>query len=300
MNGKISNPAQIAYVRRYTLSAGKENGLKVIEVNNGKLRFLLNESKALDIMQLWHEGVNISFLSKNGFTAQNLPFLQRFEGGMLYTCGLDSIGSREGFELHGTLHNTPARVTTCTEDGNTLIVKANIATTSLFGKNLLLCRTIKTDILSDTLTLEDELINCSAKETEYCLLYHVNLGYPFLDKGVTIASDAENVIPRNAWAQKKLANRTVFSDCIEDEEECCYFLQHKTPEIQVKNEKLKKTFTLRYSNDTLPCFVQWNSATSGDYALGIEPCTSYLDDQFVYRTIGAQEKIKFTLQMRIS
>lgn len=47
---------QISYVRRYTLSEGKENGIKVVEVNNGVLRFLLNESKALDIMQLWHAG----------------------------------------------------------------------------------------------------------------------------------------------------------------------------------------------------------------------------------------------------
>ena len=52
MNGKISNLAQIAYVRRYTLNGGREDGLKVIEVSNGKLRFILNESKALDVMQM--------------------------------------------------------------------------------------------------------------------------------------------------------------------------------------------------------------------------------------------------------
>ena len=29
MNGKISNGMQVAYTRRYTLTDGKENGLKV-------------------------------------------------------------------------------------------------------------------------------------------------------------------------------------------------------------------------------------------------------------------------------
>ena len=67
MDGRISNLAQIAYVRRYTIDGGREDGLKVIEINNGVLRLTLNESKALDVMQLWHKGDNISFISKNGF-----------------------------------------------------------------------------------------------------------------------------------------------------------------------------------------------------------------------------------------
>ena len=111
MNEKISNLSQLAYVRRYMLADGNEAGLKIVEVNNGKLRFLLNESKALDLPQLWHEGTNISFVSKNGFTVRELSFVRRFEGGMLYTCGLDSVGGRDGYELHGTLHNTPVRIT---------------------------------------------------------------------------------------------------------------------------------------------------------------------------------------------
>lgn len=52
MNEKISNLSQLAYVRRYAISDGREAGLKIAEVNNGKLRFLLNESKALDMPQL--------------------------------------------------------------------------------------------------------------------------------------------------------------------------------------------------------------------------------------------------------
>ena len=38
-----------------------------------------------------------------------------------------------------------------------------------------------------------------------------------------------------------------------------------------KNEKLGKKLTVTYSGDTLPCFVEWNSAVSGDYAVGLEP-----------------------------
>lgn len=299
MNGKISNGMQVAYTRRYTLTEGKENGLKVIEVDNGCLRFILNESKALDIMQLWHEGKNISFVSKNGFTARELPFLRRFEGGMLYSCGLDSVGGREGFELHGNLHNTPAKVVECTCGEKEIVVRAEIEDTSLFGKNLLLLRTIKTEIGSDTLCVEDELINRGTKEEEYCLLYHINLGYPMLDEGVEIYSETEEVIPRTDWSAERIADRTVFTDCVDNEDERCYFIRNKVPCVQVTNRKLGKRFTLNYSADTLPCFVQWSSAASGDYALGVEPTTTFLDDRFEYKKLAVGNSVRFSIKMQI-
>ena len=137
MDGKISNFGQVASLRRYTLTEGREKGLDVLDCDNGKLRFLINVSKACDVMQLYHEGQNVSFVSKNGFTKRETNFLNRFEGGMLYTCGLDSVGGREGYELHGTLHNTPAEIVhaVCNEDGIT--VEALIRDTALFGKNSL-------------------------------------------------------------------------------------------------------------------------------------------------------------------
>ena len=85
-NGKISNLAQVASLRRYRLAGGKEDGLEVIDCDNGRLRFLLNVSKALDVMQVYHEGQNISFISKNGFSRREIPFLSRFEGNMVGIC----------------------------------------------------------------------------------------------------------------------------------------------------------------------------------------------------------------------
>ena len=74
MQGKISNRMQVCSLVRYTVTDGTMLGLRVIECDNGKLRFLLNESKALDVMQLFHEGENLSFVSKNGFSLRQIPF----------------------------------------------------------------------------------------------------------------------------------------------------------------------------------------------------------------------------------
>ena len=300
MDGRISNFQQVASIRRYTLSEGREKGLDILDCDNGKIRFLLNVSKACDIMQLYHEGQNISFISKNGFTKRETPFLRRFEGGMLYTCGLDSVGGRDGFELHGTLHNIPAEIIRAECNENGITVEAIIRDTALFGKNLVLKRKIFTAIGGDSVTLEDTLVNEGYKTEEYCLLYHINVGYPMLDDGVKVIADVESYTPRTAWAKQNEATMYEMNASTPNQDETCYFLNLKKPEITLVNEKNGKEFTVSYSGDTLPCFVEWKSMASGDYALGLEPCTTELDDCFAYKTIEVGEEIKFFVKILIT
>ena len=61
-----------------------------------------------------------------------------------------------------------------------------------------------------------------------------------------------------------------------------------------------KTLTVSYSGDTLPHFVEWKSMASGDYAVGLEPCTTELDDRFAYQTVKAQEQISFSATITVS
>ena len=299
MDGKISNFQQIASIRRYTLTEGREKGLDVLDCDNGKIRFLLNVSKACDIMQLYHEGQNMSFVSKNGFTKRETPFLNRFEGGMLYTCGLDSVGGREGYELHGTLHNIPAEIIRAQCDESGIIVEAIIRDTALFGKNLVLKRKIYATVGGNSVTIEDTLVNEGYKDEEYCLLYHINVGYPMLDNGAKIIADVESYTPRTAWAKQNEATMYDMNASMPNQEETCYFLNLKKPEITLVNEKMGKEFTVSYAGDTLPHFVEWKSMASGDYALGLEPCTTELDDGFTYRTIKKNEQIKFFVRISI-
>lgn len=301
MDGKISNFAQRAYIRRYTFSEGKEAGLKITEIDNGVLRFLLNESKALDMPQLWHRGENISFISKNGLSALSAPFGRRFEGGMLYTCGLDSVGERAGYELHGTLHNLPAKIVSTVCNEQEISVTAEIEDTEMFKKNLLLRRTVKTQAGSSRVFVEDTLFNRGFRTENYCLLYHVNLSYPMLDENSRLTAEEETVVPRNDWALKRMEDRLIFTGAVDDnEEERCYFIRHKTPCVKLRNPNTRKEFCLRYSQKSLPCFVQWCSGSSGDYALGLEPATTFLDDKFCMQTLEAGQSQTFRLCFEIT
>ncbi len=299
MDGRISNFMQVASLRRYEMTEGKERGLRVLDCDNGNLRFLLNESKALDVMQLYHKGQNISFISKNGFTAREIPFANRFEGGMLYTCGLDSAGGREGYEQHGTHHNMPAKVTRaeCSEAG--ILVEAEISETELFGKNLVFRRRVFSAVGSDTLEISDTLENCGTREEGYCLLYHVNAGYPMLDAGARLFDDAEEVVPRTPWAARYAESRREMKVPVPNEEEMCYFIKLKTPRVSLENAALGKVFSLEWSGDTLPHFVEWKSMAAGDYALGLESCTTELDGKFAYSMLGAGERVQFRLSLRV-
>ena len=299
MDGKISNFAQVASVRRYTFSDGKEKGLEVLDCDNGKIRFIINISKACDIMQLYHEGQNVSFISKNGFTKRKTTFSNRFEGGMLYTCGLDSLGRRDGYEMHGTIHNIPAQIVCVKCDEQGIEVQAFIYDTELFGKNLLIKRRIFSAINSEIVTLEDILVNNGYKDEEYCLLYHINIGYPMLDKGSRIIADVNEIEAGSAWAKKNKDSLFEIEDSTPNMEETCYYLRLNNNEVSLINDKIKKKFILGYSIETLPYFLEWKSMASGDYALGLEPCTTKLDDAFNYNIIKPAESKVFQLKLKI-
>lgn len=299
MDGRISNFLQIAGVRRYTLTEGAGKGLDVIDCDTGRIRFLLNVNKACDVMQLYHEGQNMSFISKNGFTGREIPFLNRFEGGMVYTCGLDSVGGREGFELHGSLHNTPAEIVRaeCCEAGIT--VEAIVRSTALFGANLVLRRRIFAEIGGNTVTLRDTLLNEGFRDEDYCLLYHINVGYPMLDEGARFVADVKERVARTEWSRQNAEVAALAGAPVPNEEETCYFLKLAKPEAALVNEKLGKKLTVSYSNDTLPHFVHWKSMASGDYVMGLEPCTTELDDRFAYKRLAVGDSVQFTVNIGV-
>ena len=301
MDGKISNFAQLASVRRYTYTAGKEKGIDVIDCDNGKIRFLLNVTKALDIMQLFHEGQNMSFLSKNAFTAREIDFTNRFEGGMLYTCGLDSVGRREGsdIELHGTFHNNYANVLRCECNEEEIVVEAIVESTALFGKNLVMRRRVSSRIGSSAVVVEDALENKAFAPDEYCILYHINLGYPMLDDGAKIVADISGYDTRTEWSKKNASGMFNITDSIPCNNETCYFLKMNKPEISLINNNVGKKFTVRYSQDTLPCFTEWHSMASGDYALGLEPASTELDNRFALKPIAPGEKVNFKIELSV-
>ena len=285
MNRKIGTPEQLCEAQRVTVNDGRGAGVRLINVSNGKLNFVLSESNCLDILRLWHEGTNIGFLTKNGLYGVKDEFPHTFPAGMLYTCGLDNIGARDGFPIHGRLHSIPAEINAIKADEKGVRISATVRDAALFGENLSLNRVIETAFGSGTVVITDTLTNNAFRTENYCMLYHINGGYPLVDEGAEIICDAGESIPRTPWAAENKARMFLVDAPCDNEEEMCYFHRLRRPEISILNRKIGKKLTVRYSDATLPVLVEWKSMGSGDYTIGLEPATSWLDGYFAYRQL---------------
>ena len=180
-----------------------------------------------------------------------------------------------------------------------IVVESNIRCTALFGKNLLIHRKISTNIGSNTVELNDTLVNESFRTEEYCVLYHFNVGYPMLDNGGKIVADVKSITPRNDWAKENIATALEIEDDVPEKVETCYYLDLNKSEVAYVNNNIARKLTITYPLDKLPCFTVWKSMASGDYALGLEPCTSELDSGFCRKQIKAKESITFDLKITV-
>ena len=143
--GYIGNPAQLVTLRRVTVSEGRAKGTEIIEVRTaGGLELDVLPDAGLDIAQCRYRGINMSWMSKNGYDSPaaispyETEFVNTFPGGLLYTCGLRSAGPAnrdrgEWHPLHGRYHSLQAEQV-CAEivDGE-IIVRGTVRETALSG-----------------------------------------------------------------------------------------------------------------------------------------------------------------------
>ena len=294
MDRKINNIEQLCSVKKIMFMEGYK--CEALLVDNGCLSFVLLIDNCLDIYQLRHKGVNISFISKNGLLLNNSNFVESFPGGMLYTCGLDVVGNRT--PMHGKIHNIPAKINYIKCNEKEIEIQADIRQSGLFVSNLLLRRTIKTSYNSGKVIIENQIINEGYNDASYCLLFHMNIGYPMLDEGVKIICDSAITTPRTDFAKKHLKDCFIITDPIDDEEQV-FFHKVKNGNVSVVNNKISKMVSFSYNNEKLPELIQWKSMVAKDYALGIEPSTTTLDDDFKLNNIKAKESIDYNISIEI-
>ena len=296
MNPKIGNDEQRCSATRVQVTEGRGNGARLIYVANGKLNFVLAESNALDVLRLWYRGVNVGFVSKNGLYTAPDDFLHSFPCGMLYTCGLDAIGGVEGHPVHGRIHSIPAEVKELRANEAGVRIVAEIRDTALFGENLVVTRTIETAAESAELKLTDRIENRAFRDEKYCLLYHVNVGWPFVDVGAVIKGNFVESRPRTPLAAREKAKMLVVEPPADNFEEACYFHRTRDGVVSLVNKKLGLAFTVRSS---LKKFVEWKSRASGDYVIGIEPCTCWLDDEMKMSVLRPGKSVTHTVTLAV-
>lgn len=290
----VGSMQQLAYVRPLQYGEGRSSALKAYEVKNGEMSFKVAADKCLDVTELSYRGMNMNFLSKPGlqgrghYDTNGEEALRSIMGGFFFTAGLQNICAPctiEGkdYPMHGRVRTTPGEHLcgdAFWQDGTYVLqVKGEIREAELFGENMVLRRSIETRYGEKSFTVTDEITNEAYRREPLMLLYHINMGYPFLDENTELWIPTRKVTPRDAEAQghEDLYDRMEAPK--DNEPEYVFIHDLKTDEnldtfVCVVNRArgigLKIAFNMKY----LPYFMEWKSIASGDYVIGLEPANS--------------------------
>ncbi len=288
---KLGNKQQICLLKDVFI-----DGKNCIFIKNCALELLFNKDNALDIVWANYKGVNLSFLSKNGLNDGTGDFTQNFEGGFLYTCGMDNVSSCvDGKPIHGSLHYKKCEFAYAYEKDGVVYVCGEIRETALFGKNLAIKRCY--EITENSLTINDTLVNKGYVDTDYVLLYHINYGYPFLDECLRIEMPNEKSEPLTEVAEANKGDMFRITAPIDGGDEYVYYHILKEGRVRLENTEKQIAVEMFYDVKDFPVTLEWKSMISGDYALGIEPSLTRFDT-FKMQSLKAKESKTYQIKIK--
>jgi hypothetical protein len=288
-----------------TLRGGLSDGVDVVDLCNGPLTVSVLPTRGMGVWRAkykdlpvgWDSPVklpvhprHVELTSRNG-----LGWLDGFNE-LICRCGLASNGppgrddgARSPVEsqltLHGRIANLPAHRVELSVDPQgpgTLSISGVIDETTMFGPQLRLASTVSTQAGSNSFTLHDEVTNLGSSDAEMELLYHVNIGGPFLEDGAMVLCPANEVAPRDPRAAEGIGSFARFAGPTPGyAEEVFYFdmipdAQHQTLAL-LKNAAGDRAVSLHFDRRQLPCFALWKctQAEADGYVTGLEPGTNF-------------------------
>ena len=307
-------------VRAVELSDGAERGIRALEFRTGAgLSFDVLVDRAMDLGTAEFKGNGFGWRSATGFRHPGLHEYRDDDGlgmmrsfsGLLLTAGLDHTlftaevdASQYRYPhratvsngLHGRVANLPARLTgygeTWTDDGGCVLwAEGEVRQAAIFGEHLRLRRRIEADVGGTEIRLHDTVWNAGFDPTPHMYLYHINVGWPFLDEG----SRYELPIERTLWQSDSVAEQGISHVDMPSPQkgfvEQVYEHELKPDGAglvrpRLVNERLGVFFELEYDSAQFPAFFQWLHLREGAYAVGFEPSTHHVEGEQAARDDG--------------
>ncbi|MGA0333577.1 MAG: aldose 1-epimerase family protein [Kiritimatiellia bacterium] len=289
-----------------TLRGGLQEGVDVIEVNTGRLSFVVLPTRGMgiwkgqcgDVRLAWDspvkDPVNPAFINLQD--RGGLGWLKGFNEWFV-RCGLNSMGapgmdtvkdySGNAFEvpltLHGNIANIPARAVSVEITDEAVTVKGEVDETMMFGPPLRLNTEIRAELGSGTLSIQDTVTNLGDNPQEHEMLYHINYGPGLLEEGSRMLAPYRRVAPRDPRSSEGIDSFDAYGAPQVGfvEQAYLYELAGKGEKNEtmalLRNAAGDRASLLRFSLLDFPCFTLWkNTAGKADgYVTGLEPATNY-------------------------
>jgi len=292
----VDGPARGYSIAKRTLRGGLCDGVDLIEVDNGTLRFAAIPTRGMGI---WKAGLGDLQLGWNSPVAgpvhpglvrlwepSGIGWLDGFDE-LFVRCGLESNGAPEFNEkgdllypLHGKIANIPAGKVELSVDGDSgkITLTGRVDESRLFGNKLQMVSTITTEAGQPSLTVTDRISNPSAEPSELELLYHVNFGAPLLDHGSKVVLPTAKVAPRDSVAVDNVSEWDTYGPETPGSIESVFFFDLAADadgrtQAVLRNRAGDRGVVLRFNKSELPCFTLWKNrqAASDGYVTGLEP-----------------------------
>ncbi len=312
-------------VTHTTLSGGKQDGVELVKIDNGKLQITVIPTRGMSVYEVklgdvrlgWNSPVEeivhpkyIDLESRGG-----LGWLEGFNEWMV-RCGLEFAGhpgedtftTNTGGEasmdlsLHGKIGNIPAssvEVIVDKEAPHRIRVRGTVYEKFFYGPKLKLVTEISTTPGSSFFRIEDTVTNLGGSSQEFTLIYHGNYGSSILEEDARIHVAAHKVAPMNEHAANAIDNWTLYKGPTQDFIEEVFCIEPKADEngrtLAVLTNKANTLATsVGWNQKQLPYLTVWkNTASKADgYVTGIEPGTGYPYNRSVERATGRLPKLK--------
>jgi len=291
-------------VRLRRLRGGLSDGVELLDLCSGPLTVRLLPTRGMGIWQArvgdvvagWHAPVQrpvhprqVELGSRNG-----LGWLDGFNE-LLCRCGLAfngppgiDPGARSPIEsqltLHGKIANLPAHrlVVEIDSDGpGRISVTGVVDECTLFGPQLRLTSTATVTAGETRIQIRDQIENLASTPTELELLYHINLGPPFLDAGAQALVPAAAIAPRDPRAAEGIDSFERFLGPTPGYAEQAYFFRPLADasgraETMLRNGAGDLGFGVAFDLAALPWFTLWKCTQplEDGYVAGLEPGTN--------------------------
>ena len=311
-------------VSKRTLHGGKQEGVELIEVNNGKLQFRVIPTRGMSVLDVVHGDVRLGWNSPvkevvhpsyiNLHDRGGLGWLDGFNEWMV-RCGLSFAGhpgedkfiNNVGAEatmnltLHGKIGNIPAsQVVVIVEkkSPHRIRIRGRVNEVSFYGPNLSIWTEISTVPGSSAFRISDVLTNHGTFEEEFQIIYHANFGRPLLGEGAKLLTASSKIVPFNKNAAEAINEQRVYNAPTKGFTEEVFKIYPKSDEMGkttalMINPKGDRGVSISWPVQQLPYLTQWKNtaAETTGYVTGIEPGTGFPHNRNYERKYGRVPKL---------
>ena len=282
-------------VKKYTLRGGLSDGVDVVEVNNGRLSVSILPTRGMGLWRGACDGLELGWKSPVALPVHPAFVDARDRGGIGWLAGFNEWLCRCGLEfngpptdegtLHGRIANRPAHyvdVSVSSDGPGTISVSGVVDETTMFGSCLRLRSTLQTEAGSNRIRITDEVTNLRGVPGELELLYHINMGRPFLEPGAKFVAAMREAAPRDLRAAEGIDLFDSYAAPLTGYAEQCYYFDLAADgkdwtQTLLKNAHGDKGVSVCFDKKQLPCFTLWKNTQSEEegYVTGLEPATNF-------------------------